>query len=111
MLSGAKSVGMTILLRLDTIGVGHRMPNTRMYMSVTNATAPLIVGARNNRQYGGLTMIYVLRCRKPGETQTVVEEVEAPEFDVAVKVLAKKWPGIELVTFIGTYAGGKEVLA
>jgi len=56
-------------------------------------------------------MIYVLRCRKPGETQTIIEEIEAPEFDVAVKVLAKKWPGIELITFIGTYAGGKEVLA
>ena len=63
-------------------------------------------------------MIYVLRCRLLGETETIIEEVEAPEFDVAVKLLAKKWPpdstgtpGIELVTFIGTYAGGKEVLA
>ena len=37
-------------------------------------------------------MIYVLRCRKLGETETCIEEVEAPEFDVAVKILAKKWP-------------------
>jgi len=63
-------------------------------------------------------MIYVLRCRKLGETETCIEEISAPGYIEAVKILAKKWPpdsagtpGIELVTFIGAYVGGKEVLA
>ena len=56
-------------------------------------------------------MIWVIRVRKPGETETSIEEIMAKDWFDATYILQLKCPGVQIVTFVGVYQSGKEVQA
>ena len=51
-------------------------------------------------------MVYVIKVRKPGQTEPELLEVVAPDFGTAIVLLASEWKGIELIKLEGSYAEG-----
>jgi len=51
-------------------------------------------------------MVYIIRVRKPGKTDSELVDVVAPDFATASMMLAANWPYIELIKLEGSYVEG-----
>ena len=59
----------------------------------------------------GAPMVYRIEVLVPGEQETRIVEVPAPNFTTAVMILGQRWPRVHLKKLHSSYVEGTQELA